>query len=168
MLLEYLVLTLLGIWFICSVLYQIEPVRQSRVFDFDILGIIPSFRFFAPHPVSHDLKVYARGLNNANQQSNWYPIHKTERGKFSFLWNPIHRERKAIYDIYEELEPFRQAPKIWHLSAPYIILLNRSQHVVKHKQQDFTKVQFCITCYAGYEDQTQNILFLSNEHELDQ
>lgn len=164
---EWVIIFFLLVWFILSVLFQIESIRHSKFFNIDLLGIIPSFRFFAPHPVSQDLIVYARGKLSDEHYSNWFPLHKSKKGKFSFIWNPVHRERKAIYDLYEELEPFRETPKIWHVSSPYIILLNRAQDVLRSKNEEYKMVQFCIACYAGYEDQTHEILFLSNEHELD-
>jgi hypothetical protein len=151
---------ILAIWLIASIVAQF----WTGIRRFDFIGIIPSYRFFAPRPVSRDIQIYFRGFGKENP-GPWMPVWNAEKPWYCFIWNPAHRIQKTLYDIYEDLEPYRESPQIWHTSLPYLVLLNvATARLASNRECD--SVQFMIACYAGHEDPTHDVLFLSNRHDI--
>lgn len=157
-----IIVIFLSIFVIATIFAQ---SKKSKVREFDFLGILPSFRFFAPRPVTRDLKIYAQAFDKNDKKSNWKELFVGEKKWYCFIWNPQHRLRKAVIDIYSDIDEFREAKEIWHLSDPYLILLYASTFLF-NSNKNYTKVQFMITCYAGNEENIHDIIFQSNVHSI--
>ena len=149
-------------WFVAAVFAQ---RINSTVLKYDYLGLLPDFRFFAPRPASRDICLYVRGLPNSGEWSPWHAVYSQPKRWWCFLWNPQHRPRKAVFDLFQELEHFREAPEVWHVSAPYLAFLNVATAEMA-KIGEVSRVQFMIACYAGFEEATHDILFLSHAHRV--
>ncbi|ARV16644.1 hypothetical protein [Polaribacter sp. SA4-12] len=160
---EITIIALFSFWLISTALYQFNTSFLDKV---DIFGLLPSFRFFAPRPVSRDLRVYCKGYTLNREATNWIPVLKSTKNYWCFIWNPDHRLRKSIFDLYEELDPFRKTPDIWHLTLPYLIFLNAAESTLKSKP-GIDQIQFTVACFAGFEDSTHDLLFISNLHKCD-
>lgn len=156
------VIFLLTVFIIATIFAQF---KDSKVRKYDILGLLPSFRFFAPRPVTRDLKIYAQAIDINGNETKWKELFGGEKQWYCFLWNPQHRLRKAVIDIYSDIDEFREAKDIWHLSFPYLILLYSSTFLFNSDSNN-THVQFMITCYAGNEEQVHDIIFKSNVHAI--
>jgi hypothetical protein len=52
-----------------------------------------------------------------------------------------------------------------HLSLPYLTLLNSATSIFA-KDKHAESVQFMLTSFAGYEDSTNELVFLSNVHRI--
>lgn len=149
-------------WFICSCFAQQQIL--PRYFAHDLLGLLPNCRFFAPKPVSFDLAVYLRTRDEAGALSPWLPLIAQGKTCICVIWNPGHRLRKTVYDLTDMLQMQRETRDTWHLSYPYLLLLNACTTAARALPEPPTRVQFVITAYAGYESSIQNIIFLSHLH----
>jgi hypothetical protein len=159
---DIIILVVLFVWLILSIGAQFKG-GKLRASDF--LSLLPSFRFFAPRPVTRDIVIYAHALDENGRQTVWKELFYETKKWYCFLWNPKHKLRKAVVDLYSELDDFREADKIWHVTFPYLIILHASNALFEDDPH-YTKVQFMITCFAGYEEEVHDIIFLSNIHEI--
>lgn len=157
-----ILIVFLSLFIVSTILAQ---SKKSKVRNYDFLGLLPSFRFFAPRPVTRDIKIYAQAFDDNGNESNWKELFVGEKKWYCFLWNPQHRLKKAVIDIYSDIDEFREAKDIWHLSYPYLILLYASTFLFNSNSQ-YKNVQFMITCYAGNEEDIHDIIFKSNVHSL--
>jgi hypothetical protein len=158
-----LITLFLLLWLISAIFSQ---GKQKKILRFDFLGLIPNCRFFAPRPISRDLNVYARGLSTIGETTPWKPIFFTKKPWYCFIWNPHQRLRKILLDLLQQLQRFRDEKDTWHISFPYLTLLYTSTHLF-NKNPNMYSVQFMIACHAGYEEDTNDILFLSNIHRIE-
>jgi hypothetical protein len=156
-----LVLSFFGLWFLCSCIAQRRVL--PRVLRRDQAGLIPNCRFFAPRPVSFDLSVYLRTQDERGCHSSWQPLVEGDKTSLCFVWNPSHRLRKTVYDLTDMLQQ-QDRRETWHLSYPYLLLLNACTTAARSLPEHGRRVQFVITARAGYEDIIQNIIFLSHFH----
>ena len=158
---------ILVIGIISTILVQF---KKSKVRDYDFLGLLPSFRFFAPRPVTRDLKIYAQAFDTNGNESSWKELFISEKKWYCFIWNPQHRLRKTVIDIYSDLDEFREAKDIWHLSYPYLILLYAStflfnannqyksvQLILNHKYQK-RPISFELQIYRIIKDFLSNVI----------
>jgi hypothetical protein len=156
---DFCAVVFLLIWLFASCVAQWDVPLLLR---WDILGLLPNCRFFAPRPVSHDLAVYFRTQSDQGL-SLWRPLVTECKGTFAFLWNPEHRLRKSVHDLTEMLQLNEGTRDTRHLSYPYLALLNAATTKLD-PDAHASRVQFVITAYAGYEDFVQKIVFLSHFH----
>lgn len=162
MIYDYLIITFLLIFLIASFFAQF---KDAKIRNYDYLGLLPSFRFFAPRPVTRDIRVFATGFDTNGNSSNWQELFAGERSWHSFFWNPQHRLRKTVIDLYADIDEYREAENIWHLSFPYLVILNAATFLFASDPK-FQNVQFMITCYAGSEEETHDVIFKSNVHSI--
>jgi hypothetical protein len=155
------VLLILAVWLTCSVLGQRK--NSGRLLRYDFLGLIPNCHFFAPKPVSCDISVHVRSLNSEGLLSPWSPLIAGSKGRFCFIWNPMHKLRKALYDLTEMLQRQEHVPAAQHLSFPYLMLL-RAVSAKGIERRDVSAIQFVITASAGHEDNVEDVIFLSHQH----
>lgn len=133
----------------------------------DLINFIPSWYFFAPHPVTYNIRLIYRDEFVGKQQGQWQQAEfATERKWYHFLWNPQKRYNKAFFDIYkgllEDIEVLQEHHQI-HLSVCYLLLLNFI-NTQKHSPLSI-KTQFAIL--TDYVDGTPpEILFVSGWHQL--
>lgn len=158
---DIVIIMTFSILFVLSVLAQ----HSEKVRKYNYLGLLPDFRFFAPKPVSRDLCVFVRGISISGEETKWMPIVHAKKNWWCFIWNPDHRLRKTVSDLFRYLNDFRDSKDIWHLSFPYLTLLNISTNLLS-KDLNIVKAQFMIACFAGHEEAIHDVLFLSNVHRL--
>ena len=106
---EYLLVLLLTIWFVASVVVQLNvwegapPAvhRNVRVIHtLDVLGAVPSWNFFAPNPGTTDYHLLYRDRLDSGEISDWReaPIDK-ESTLLKAIWNPGKRKSKVLADV---------------------------------------------------------------------
>lgn len=149
-------------WILCSIYVQRFPRRSLR---YDWLGLLPNCRFFAPRPISTDLCIYLRRFDAARLPLGWSPLLSPRKSWWCFIWNPDQKLRKAQHDVLQWLQSYANAPLTWHLSYPYLVVLNAATAVAR-QDENCKAVQFMIACYAGYEETVRDVLFVSHVHEV--
>jgi hypothetical protein len=154
---------ILGAWLFMAILAQRRP---SRILRYDVLGLLPNCRFFAPRPIAFDFEIYSRSFDRLGAPSVWKPLVTSVKGSWCCLWNPGHRLRKTCADLTKLLRQHRKNADVLHLSHPYLQMLSATTELYRDAL-DATSVQFAITRSRGYEDDTLEIIFLSYTHPLD-
>lgn len=140
------VTVLFGLWFILTILWQIERWRErSRLLRMtSILHVLPIWTFFAPRPGMSDMHVLYRD-KTATGTSPWREVELgEERTVLHWLWNPRKRLDKLAVDAVSEVKSIKiRADEVGlddltiqqqvKLSKGYLILLNM---VFKHAKLD--------------------------------
>jgi hypothetical protein len=153
-----------GVWLLASLEAQRENSITLRL---DFLGFIPSCRFFAPQPVTQDVRVYFRVLAAPNAESSiWWPLEGPPRSLADALWAPGMRWNKALStSIRSLLRASDRNPRMVNGSLSYLRLLNCiTARAVKLPDARF--VQFIITKHSGFEADTRIRLFTSSVHAI--
>jgi hypothetical protein len=132
-LLEIASAVVFGGWFIVSIIGQVTP-RESALRASRFRTFIPDWRFFAPEPALEDRIVWFRRRSATGALGDMEAIEFPHVGAFRWLWNPLIRQYKAVFDLAEGLRPrFDKDQKGDHttelpdsvvLSEPYLALLN--------------------------------------------
>jgi hypothetical protein len=157
----YVAAIFLGVWLVATVFAQIN--QTATFLRVDLFGLIPNCRFFAPKPVSHDLMVYVRSIDEKGVKSHWRPLIDDRKTPWCFVWNPQHRLRKAIHDFTEAMQREEGNSESWHLSYPYLVMLDVA--TAKCSTLPSVKwVQFVIAASTGFDNETPNLLFVSHTH----
>jgi hypothetical protein len=151
-------------WFIASVVVQRESGPLTLwLLQFDVFGLLPNCRFFAPKPMSHDLILFTRCTETEKGAGSWVPFVSRPKRPWCFIWNPEHRIRKTIHDLTEGLQRYEGEPELRRLTYAYLALLEAASSACAGSG---THVQFVIAASAGFEDQTPNLVFVSHIHRL--
>jgi hypothetical protein len=150
-------------WLICTLLAQGNRVK---ILKFDYLVLLPICRFFCPVPVSKDINIYVKGICvDENEILPWRPLFYLEKKKTCFLLNPQLRIAKSINTTFRQLKPYMDQPGTVHFSTPYLSILNVASSIFQDDSK-VKSVQFMIVGYSGFEDDTKELMFLSNVHSL--
>lgn len=148
------------IWAIASLLRQIFPKLE----EYDALDLLPNCRFFAPRPISKDLRIFIQASNELGEfTTNWLPLVEYKRYWWNLLWNP---ELKVIKTIFDLSVCFINNKPTSIYSLYYLIVLNYSnsllQNTLEHKS-----VRFMVISYPGFQDQTFSLVYESNAHQIE-
>lgn len=168
-----LIFALLGLWFTASAVKQ-EPTRRTewhRRLDPGGL-LLPEWRFFAPHPGTHDNNVLYRDEMEDSELTPWREITSAvPRKLLHIFWFPEHRADKVIFDLAAEvsntiLDGKLESPEDIQLSLPYLFLLNHVTHNHPHEARA-VRTQFLIARSAGWDESEEPLMiFYSNLHPI--
>jgi hypothetical protein len=157
---DYILVLFFGLWIISSLCRQIFHHKFAVYDKFDLL---PNCRFFAPRPLSHDYRIYAKGINTVeNTETVWRPIVRDKRSWWNFLWNPRAKLIKTVFDLSVT---FISNPKVTQLHLPYLIILNHCDDLFKNENID--QIKFMVVKYAGYDDSDFQLIFESKIHAIE-
>ncbi|QCB94981.1 hypothetical protein [Cellulomonas shaoxiangyii] len=167
------VVTLLGSWFLASVVKQ-EPTRRLKALDkLDGWGIVlPEWRFFAPNPGVHDTHLLYRDQLADGSLTPWKECFPAEQRRVSqILWHPDRRAEKVVMDAIGEIirvldSKVLQKKEDLQVTITYLVLLNYATHGREHPP-GARRTQFLIARSTGHEESDAPLLlFLSNLHPL--
>ncbi|WP_448586411.1 hypothetical protein [Thermaurantiacus sp.] len=145
----------------------------QRWFAWDLAGVLPVYRYFAPQPGRFDYHLLVRHEEARGRFTPWSEVDPdTPRRATDPLFNPARRIRKARFDLLYELSRTLQAAggdlsKV-QLSYPYLALLLRAERALKDcAVPPGTRFQFLLLARSAYADIEPRILALSPVHRLD-
>ena len=141
-LLDSLIALVLTVWFCLAVLSQFRPAWLQQIKYFDLLHLIPNFRFFAPHPARRDYYLEFRCRLNSDTVGRWQRVMTmAPRGLSCALWHPGKRRRKAFSTLTRRLLRVSVAhgPDRAGRTVAYLTLLNHVQGFLADERGD---VQF--------------------------
>lgn len=167
--LERLVAVGFALWFVASCLRQIPRPWADRLCAWDVVGILPVWRFFAPMPGPFDFHLlYRDRLGDGVTVTPWMehlPIPR--RRAISLLWNPDKRYRKALLDLAQELAraQARGTPDQILISVPYLVILQYISALPRPEPVAATQFALMVSEGAAY-DPSPALLFLSSFHTL--
>lgn len=159
------------VWFILSILFQLDQPWFHRISQRDRFGLLPRWTFFAPNPGTSDYHLLYRDRLPDGGFTDWVEIPMiAERQLASCLWNPDKRAKKVLADVAMMLiESSRVLPPKDHsvllVTLPYLILLNI---VVNHQPAlAGAKRQFVIAETLGFSFQEgPRLLMKSDLHAM--
>jgi len=160
----------LGIWFIATVLKQLNARWLSRIVRNDF-GLVPSWTFFAPNPGRSDIRLVYRDRLPNGVSTQWQEAcQKPLRNKWRFIWNPEKFKEKGVLDIALSLSRTVKSsdgkPAIAMLMWPYLVLLDRV--LSEPRQTTGANRQFAILSTEGATaPRRMEALFLSGWHKFD-
>ncbi len=139
---EVLMVAIFSGWLLLTLLRQFSGRWVDPITEWDQVGLIPVYRFFAPYPGRFDYHFLVRHrVDGAGDFSAWVEFGPSNlRGRWSAVFNPHKRVRKAYLDLATELarELQRQSDnsRSLNLSYPYLSLLLAAE--------DFLRVRFLV------------------------
>lgn len=155
-------------WFAASCLRQFPGEKVDRWCAWDVVGILPVWRFFAPVPGPFDFHLLYRDRGADGVVTDWTEFQPVPRRRWStMVWNPDKRLRKAMLDLSQELAraQSKQPPEQIMLSVPYLVLLQFISALPR--AAPVAQTQFAIMVSEGAEyDAAPAVLFLSSFHAV--
>ncbi|MEA2633799.1 MAG: hypothetical protein QOH92_566 [Chloroflexota bacterium] len=130
-----IVATILGLWLLISIPYQMADKYWRRLKSANTFGILPGWTFFAPNPGTSDYRLVFRDLTPRGM-TEWTEVEwcRSRKG-LDALWHPGRQRTKLVVDCVNALiitvKELRRHdvdveanPQGWLLSVPYMALLN--------------------------------------------
>ena len=159
----------LSIWFVLSILNQFSFRWFEFIQQFDRLGLLPIWTFFAPNPGQTDYHMIYRNMYADGSCSEWAEVEiPTRNGLVASVWNPDKRIVKAIDDAVAGLIQLMREKgerSEFLLSFSYLFLLNFVSAV--NKDNDAASRQFAIVETRGLNrTETPSLLFVSEFHAI--
>lgn len=156
--------------FLLSVRFQFYSVAELQQRRTSPLGLLGTFRLFAPKPVRADVHLVARDFGPDGIPTACREIPIIERRHWTHaLWNPGKRRSLPLTTIMIETTAVstmlgdERAAVV--LAPPYLILLGIAS---SHAAADALAVQYLLVERFGYEpDADAQVLFCSAVHRLD-
>lgn len=115
-------------WFLASVLGQLPLRLTARLRRWDLCGLIPYWNFFAPRPGTSDFHLLYRDRLPDGTVTPWTEVPLCDsRRWWHVAWNPVKREKKALFDVAVQLlKEALEAPRteLLQVSVPYLVLLS--------------------------------------------
>lgn len=152
-----------------TLLSQHPNTSFDRLRRLDRLGVfVPNWRFFAPHPATHDFHLLHRTLDVDDQVSPW--IDTTEispRRPTQAVWFPGRRAEKAVFDVASE---FVQSLSLSHEQLSrfpsYSAIVAKVRHAVLTTEPDAEQrlqgFQFLVARHGGVDPEARpEYLYLS-------
>lgn len=155
---------LFTLWALLSIVCQFRNRWSKWVRGFDSAGLIPTWTFFAPNPVSADYRLYYRD-HTENGACEWVRAFDADsRSALDAVWSPFRREEKVISDAMFHLLDLALSvsPLRLHFSTPYLLILGYVT-TCRHASQA-VGTQFLFTIKRP--GQPVRPIFLSDIHAL--
>jgi hypothetical protein len=113
-------------WFVATVIKQFRGRAARAVQRCDRCSLVPQWTFFAPNPGRSDLHVLYRDVLADSTVTGWSELAlAVPRSRWTTLWNPQKRRRKAVSDAASALAivPKELVGPELMVSDPYVMLL---------------------------------------------
>lgn len=156
----------LGAWFMVCVACQLPLPMTRALRRFDLIGLVPDWRFFAPRPATKDFYLMFRDRLVDGTCTDWTELETlAPRPWWGALWNPDRRVRKAMFDLTTELagELAVTTDTTVKLTVPYLALL---AFVAAQRRSSASACTQFMILQAGGDQDDHEALFLSDFHEV--
>lgn len=152
-------------WAILSIWAQLP---NARILKYNFFGFVPYCRFFSPNPVSKDLKLYYRIIEEVSDKKEiiWHSFVRPKNGKIAFIWSPEKKLQKTLNTLVRNLMFLNRTNTNIEFSIPYLSLLNIVQLDLNHFDSK-NKIQFLITRHKGFKNELREALFTSKIHDIE-
>lgn len=168
---EWGCISLFLLWTLLTVIFQFTGTRIKVFIPLAILGLLPSWNFFAPRPGTSDYHLLYRDRLADGMMSPWREIPLETPQWWMALWNPHMRKIKALSDVVRGFQTLldqstEQPTPLWfEVSVPYLLLLHAVTYYPHLIGAD--AVQFLVMCSPdGLFESEPEVLFLSRLHPL--
>jgi hypothetical protein len=138
--------------------------------------LIPRWSFFAPNPRDNDTHLVFRRGTSRDEISVWSEaLVVTPLGRWSFIWNPLHREKKAYCDhvmllmqqwtALHQKYSIEECEKLIQVSYSYLMFLNVVSHLAR--LANASVVQFALVNTNGPHEGYALPIFVSAVHDVE-
>jgi len=162
-------IAVLTIWWCASTLCQISERVKRHLSQYDPLGLLPCWSFFAPNPGTTDYRLVYRDFGNENGADDWLEVPIYHRNCLRCIWNPDKHKAKAFSDLVQML--FRNCETLSEnltgvqLTWPYLAILRQITSLPK--AQGVARRQFAVVASSGHiVPRKLTLLFVSAIHQL--
>jgi hypothetical protein len=156
-------------WFVATAASQ-HPLRQfDRLRTYDPLGLLlPNWRFFAPEPAQHDIRLLHRVLAADGATSPWEETYSiTGRRPLQMVWFPQRRRDKALFDAVSHLLTCLAIPRVNIASTyAYRLIEDAVRHRVRRSHSTGPSprgFQFVIAEHAGYDPDVEPTYLMASQ-----
>jgi hypothetical protein len=162
---DVLIAALLGSLLLATIASNMG-LRNQLLLRLEDFALLPKWTFFAPIPGTSNFYLLYRDRCADGSMTPWLVLHEmdSKRHRFSFIWNPNRRLRKALHDLITSLpyELYTKNSDLFKLTMPYLIILN---HITcLPRVLDSQETQFLIV--EKYIDEPAQMLFCSELHRI--
>jgi hypothetical protein len=157
---------ILGLWALASLLALIERCREP-IRLYDVLFLIPEWKFFAPVPGQWDFHLLYRDRLGDGSITEWTEVVVgNPRRWWNAFWNPRKRGKKAVLDAvvgiaYQALAQKDAIP----LSPAFLTLLNHISSLPRPEASHFTQFTL-IRFHPDSTGEPPDVAFVSAFHAL--
>ena len=165
-LLELLVASSFGLWFLLSLLVLVPRLRPY-IRLWDICSLVPEWKFFAPNPAQGDYHLLYRDQLPDGTVTPWTEIMLAQtRCWWNAAWNPGKRPNKALFDAVIELgSEAKLHPQVLVTSVCYLTLLNYVSSLDRFSCPPFT--QFMVLhSFSSWMGREPTLVFASDLHSI--
>ncbi|WP_051062158.1 hypothetical protein [Ilumatobacter nonamiensis] len=163
-------------WTLATMVSQHPSKAFDRLRKYDATGVVlPNWRFFAPEPAKHDLRILYRVLTVTGEEQPWDELDPiAHRRWFHPLWFPRRRTHKAVSDLtgmfFASMGQVGLDPAE---SVPYRLLRDHIEHYVTAQERASDDrprgFQFLLVRDTGYEtDEDPDYLYASRFEAIEQ
>src|SRR5688500_2497266 len=100
----YVCIFFFSIWFVLSIINQIDHKLVQGIKQNDIFHVLPRWTFFAPNPGFSDYHLLFRHKLATGEISHFKEISLTaQKNLLSAVWHPGKRTKKALSDLVRDL-----------------------------------------------------------------
>lgn len=159
---------LLLLWLILTLVHNLPTRLTERIATWDLLALVPLWRFFAPTPGRHDWVIVSRLQYPDGTFTHWKEVLICPTGALpKYVVNPARKLRKATFDLvgaFQREMVGGSQPHNVQLSLPYLVWLNVASRPWPRAPQ--CRVQFAVVGFEGLpsENAASCILMISNFH----
>jgi hypothetical protein len=157
-------------WFIICIIHQLPNHWVRRLALYDLLGLLPNWRFFAPKPFSADYHLVVRLFDEERRAPECIEITDVlpiASRPLCALWNPDKRVHFGYIDAVIDLlnrAKLQSAVEVQR-SAPYRTIANFVAAYLPHKGVQV--VQFIVVATDGYRQREDPIVVFVSERLTD-
>jgi hypothetical protein len=145
---DALICCVFSAWFFLCILNQI--VKDGALGRFDLLGIVPSWRLFAPKPHRWDYCLVRRTLNGNGIYSDWKVVPLALRLPAPFPSRPDTGSRKALSETVRRLQLLTVNPRSGESLDPgYLWLVDRVLEAADPSPT--VALQFSVVAYRKFD-----------------
>jgi len=156
---DRLVIGILAVWGVVSSQAQQRPNSLLGTRWGNFWCLLPSYRYFAPVPVTCDYHLAWRSSQRGTV-TEWLILREKSRPPWAFLFHPPMRLSHELMAITHDLlarASFEEAVN----SCGYLVLL---RHISALVLRDAEAVQFCVLRNSAYDEGLWEFLFCSEWH----
>jgi hypothetical protein len=162
----------LSAWLGLSAWRQSSHAPSHRILTWDVAGLLPVYRYFAPTPGRFDYHLLVRHEERPGSFSHWTEVDRDRpRNALNAAWNPPRRLRKArfdlLYELAREIEAAGGNVARVQLTYPYLaLLLVAERELADQGAPAGTRFQFLLMTTTAHAATEPAILALSPFHRL--
>jgi hypothetical protein len=156
---------LFALWLAATIANQLGGRWRRPLERLNAFGVLPSFGFFAPEPVSVDYHLAFRDSRADGRAGTWREVPEPSRPLLAALWNPGRRRGNAMRRVVQFLDVLSSTAGLDEptlvLSFPFLYLLHLAS-LAGHEASTVGR-QLMVVQTRGFAEPREVALTLASE-----